>query len=71
MGKKYRWNTLSNIVVVVGVLIIPLMYSGLFTWAYEDPMERVGTLKAAVVNLDSPAEANTGEKTRLSTSAKV
>lgn len=64
MGKKYRWNTLSNIVVVIGVLIIPLMYSGLFTWAYEDPMERVGTLKAAVVNLDSPAEANTGEKTR-------
>ena len=31
MGKKYRWNTLSNIVVILGILVIPLMYSGLFT----------------------------------------
>lgn len=65
MGKKYRWNTLSNIVVILGILVIPLMYSGLFTWAYEDPMQRVNLLKAAVVNLDQPAEAISanGEKT--------
>ena len=65
MGKKYRWNTLSNIVVILGILVIPLMYSGLFTWAYEDPMQRVNLLKAAVVNLDQPADATgaNGEKT--------
>lgn len=65
MGKKYRWNTLSNIVVILGILVIPLMYSGLFTWAYEDPMQRVNLLKAAVVNLDQPADAISanGEKT--------
>lgn len=65
MGKKYRWNTLSNIVVILGILVIPLMYSGLFTWAYEDPMQRVSLLKAAVVNLDQPADAISanGEKT--------
>ena len=65
MGKKYRWNTLSNVVVILGILVIPLMYSGLFTWAYEDPMQRVNLLKAAVVNLDQPATAISanGEKT--------
>ena len=65
MGKKYRWNTLSNVVVILGILVIPLMYSGLFTWAYEDPMQRVNLLKAAVVNLDQPATADSanGEKT--------
>ena len=65
MGKKNRWNTLSNVVVILGILVIPLMYSGLFTWAYEDPMQRVNLLKAAVVNLDQPATADSanGEKT--------
>lgn len=65
MGKKYRWNTLSNVIVIIGMLVIPLMYSGLFTWAYEDPMQRVSLLKAAVVNLDQPADAirANGEKT--------
>lgn len=65
MGKKYRWSTLSNVVVILGILVIPLMYSGLFTWAYEDPMQRVNLLKAAVVNLDQPATADSanGEKT--------
>ena len=64
MGKKSRWNTISNVIVIVGILVIPLMYSGLFTWAYEDPMQRVNVLKAAVVNLDNPATATTanGEK---------
>lgn len=65
MGKKSRWNTISNVIVIVGILVIPLMYSGLFTWAYEDPMQRVDVLKAAVVNLDQPATATSanGEKT--------
>ncbi|WP_215522849.1 YhgE/Pip family protein [Varibaculum prostatecancerukia] len=65
MEKKYRWNTLSNVIVILGILVIPLMYSGLFTWAYEDPMQRVNVLKAAVVNLDQPATATSanGEKT--------
>ncbi|WP_122820247.1 YhgE/Pip family protein [Varibaculum vaginae] len=65
MGKKSRWNTISNLIVILGILVIPLMYSGLFTWAYEDPMQRVNVLKAAVVNLDQPATAATanGEKT--------
>lgn len=65
MGKKNRWNTLSNVVVILGILVIPLIYSGLFTWAYEDPMQRVNLLKAAVVNLDQPATADSanGEKT--------
>ena len=65
MGKKYRWNTLSNVIVIIGILVIPLMYSGLFTWAYEDPMQRVNLLQAAVVNLDQPATATSanGEKT--------
>ena len=65
MGKKSRWNTISNVIVIIGILVIPLMYSGLFTWAYEDPMQRVNLLKAAVVNLDQPATATSanGEKT--------
>lgn len=65
MGKKSRWNTISNVIVIIGILVIPLMYSGLFTWAYEDPMQRVNLLKAAVVNLDQPATTTSanGEKT--------
>ncbi len=39
---------------LLAVLIVPLLYGGLYTWANESPLERVDQLAAAVVNLDKP-----------------
>ncbi len=39
---------------LLAVLVVPLIYGGLYTWANESPLERVDQLAAAVVNLDEP-----------------
>ncbi len=39
---------------LLAVLIVPLIYGGLYTWANESPLERVDQIAAAVVNLDKP-----------------
>lgn len=65
MTKRLTGSRAGNAVIIVAVLLIPLMYSGLLTWAYEKPLTRVSNLKAAVVNLDNPvtAQFTTGSKT--------
>lgn len=58
MNKKMTGSRVANIVIVIGLLIVPLMYAGLLTWAYEAPIDRLHRLKAAVVNLDQPTTAH-------------
>ncbi|WP_312348784.1 YhgE/Pip domain-containing protein [Actinomyces sp.] len=50
--KKLTGSTLANIIVVIAVAVIPLMYAGLLTSAYQNPTNRVYTIQAAVVNED-------------------
>ncbi|MGO3797296.1 MAG: hypothetical protein ACTJGR_09285, partial [Pauljensenia sp.] len=48
--KKLTGSTLANIIVVIAIAVIPLMYAGLLTSAYQNPTNRVSTIQAAVVN---------------------
>lgn len=49
---------------VIAVLLIPLLYSYLYLWAFWDPYERLDRLPVAVVNQDTGAELK-GEKLRI------
>lgn len=53
---KLTGKTLGNIIVIVAIMIIPLMYGGLLTSAYQNPTNRLQTMTAAVVNEDSPVD---------------
>ncbi|MCM3616965.1 YhgE/Pip domain-containing protein [Sutcliffiella horikoshii] len=44
------------LIPVIAVLLIPLLYSGMFLWAFWDPYEKLDELPVAVVNLDQGAE---------------
>lgn len=46
---------------VLAVLFIPVLYSGMFLWAFWDPYDKMEDLPVAVVNLDEGYEYN-GEK---------
>lgn len=65
MGRKLSGSKFANMIIILAIVIIPLMYAGLLTWAYEAPLTRVNTLKAAVVNLDHSAKAKIGEETKI------
>ena len=39
-------------VALLAVILVPLIYGGLYTWANESPTTRVDQIPAAVVNLD-------------------
>ncbi len=50
-------NKAMNIIVLVIIACIPLLYAGLMGSAYQDPVERVSNMRAAVVNEDVPYTA--------------
>lgn len=54
--KKLTGSTLADLLVIFGIAVIPLMYGGLLTSAYQDPTNRIDTIHAAVVNEDTPAK---------------
>lgn len=59
VGKpKFTANVFANILVVVAIIAIPLMYGGILSSAYQDPLERMGHIQAAVVNEDQPFDAD-------------
>lgn len=49
------------LIPIIAVLIIPLLYSGMFLWAFWDPYNNMEDLPVAVVNQDTGSELN-GEK---------
>ena len=51
---KLTASVVANILVVAAVIFIPLMYGGILSSAYQDPVERIGHIQAAVVNEDRP-----------------
>ncbi|WP_136194173.1 YhgE/Pip domain-containing protein [Actinomyces procaprae] len=51
--KRLSGSRIANLVVVLAVSIVPLLYAGLLTLAYQNPTNRLGDIKAAVVNEDT------------------
>ncbi len=56
-------SKIMNAIVFAIIITLPLLYAGLLSSAYQDPVENISRMKAAVVNLDHPytAELTTGE----------
>jgi putative membrane protein len=52
------------LIPVIAVLFIPLMYSGMFLWAFWDPYDHLDELPVAVVNNDKGAVLD-GEKLEI------
>lgn len=52
------------LIPIIAVLFIPVLYSGMFLWAFWDPYEHLSDLPVAVVNGDTGATID-GEKLEL------
>lgn len=64
----HEWKNILRsrkvMVSVIAVLLVPLLYSYLYLWAFWDPYERMNQLPVAVVNQDAGAEMN-GEQVNI------
>ena len=65
---KREWSALFKdkkmLISVIGILFIPIMYSGMLIWANWNPYSHLDTLPVAIVNNDVGAELD-GEKLQL------
>jgi len=63
MAKKiFTKNNIIKIAVIIGVVIIPLMYSFFYLSAFWDPYSKLENLPVAVVNNDAGAEINSEQR---------
>ena len=51
------------LIALLAILVVPLVYGGLYTWANETPQTRLDQVTAAVVNLDEPVTLKTADGT--------
>ena len=49
-------------VALAAIIIIPVLYAGMFLWAFKDPYARLNTIPVAVVNEDAGALIDGGTK---------
>ena len=67
-GFKAELKTiLSNrkvLIPIIAILFIPVLYAGMFLWAFWDPYKYLGDLPVAIVNQDEGAELN-GEQLEI------
>lgn len=61
---KQLLRTRKMIVPMIAILFIPVLYAGMFLWAFWDPYANMEDLPVAIVNLDEGAE-NEGEQLAL------
>ena len=54
---KLTASLIANVLVVTAIIFIPLMYGGILSSAYQDPVERINHIQAAIVNEDEPYKA--------------
>ncbi|MBB3111895.1 putative membrane protein [Paenibacillus phyllosphaerae] len=54
-----EWGTLirtpKTLISLIGIICIPVLYSGIYLWAFWDPYGNLERLSVAVVNEDQPA----------------
>ncbi|KEK24902.1 YhgE/Pip domain-containing protein [Bacillus gaemokensis] len=57
LGKEFVEIIKSKkiLIPIIAVLFVPLLYAGMFLWAFWDPYEQLDDLPVAVVNLDQGA----------------
>jgi len=59
---KDEWKSLLRnklmLIVVIAIIVIPIIYAGLFLKSMWDPYGSVDNLPVAVVNEDKPVEYN-------------
>ncbi len=58
MEKSLKRKKAIQIVIIIGVIIIPLLYSTLYLGAFWDPYSTLGDLPVAIVNNDRGAAIN-------------
>lgn len=58
MSKEQKQSNFRRTMVIIGVLIIPLMYSYFYLKAFWDPYSKLESLPVAVVNEDKGAQIN-------------
>ena len=51
--RRFTGNRRS-LVALIAIVLVPLIYGGLYTWANQSPQTRLDQLTGAVVNLDQP-----------------
>ncbi|MDN4606097.1 YhgE/Pip domain-containing protein [Sporosarcina highlanderae] len=61
---KQLLRTRKMLVPMIAILFIPVLYAGMFLWAFWDPYANMGALPVAIVNLDEGAEMD-GEQLAL------
>lgn len=64
MKEKKKTPWIMKTAIIIGVLVIPLLYSYFYLGAFCDPYARLDDVPVAVVNLDSGAVIN-GEERNL------
>ncbi len=64
MSEKKKTPWIMKAAIIIGVLIIPLLYSYFYLGAFWDPYARLDDVPVAVVNLDKGAEIN-GEQRNI------
>ena len=53
---KQLLRTRKMLVPMIAILFIPVLYAGMFLWAFWDPYANMGALPVAIVNSDEGAE---------------
>lgn len=57
-----EWSSIfknkMTLLSIIGLFFIPVLYCGMFLWAFWDPYGKVDKLPVAIVNLDKPATVN-------------
>lgn len=61
---KSLFTNRKMLISIIAILFIPILYSGMFLWAFWDPYDRLEDLPVAIVNSDTGAELD-GEKYEL------
>ena len=59
---SFTKNNVIRAIVIIGVIIIPLMYSFFYLSAFWDPYSRLDTLPVALVNNDTGATINSKDR---------
>lgn len=61
-GPRKLWGL--SVTRALGLVLVPVVTVGVFLWGLWNPVERLGTVRAAVVNLDEPVDVD-GQLTPL------
>lgn len=53
--------TRMSVIALIALMLVPVLYGGLYLWANQDPYGKFGEVPVALVNEDAGVEASAGE----------